>query len=106
MDDPGGAYTLAFEYVTDQWCYDGSGSYSANITADANVPVFDDYLFEIETEWRVLRALGEAYFDEKSEADRLAAALFGQENGAIINMHGAMSRYLGVNSTEGNWPEP
>ena len=86
LDDPDGAFTLAYEYVTHEWSYDGSSSYSENITADSNQPVFDDYLFEVECTWRALKALGEPYFDEKDEAMRLADNLYGQENGTTISM--------------------
>jgi hypothetical protein len=79
VDDPGGAYTIAYEYVTDQWCFDGASIYYADIQADSNQPVFDDYLFEMQTRWRVLKALGLPYQEEQREAVLLENTLFGQE---------------------------
>lgn len=103
LDDPAGAYTLAFEYVTHAWAYDGTGSYAADIASDSDVPIFDDYLFETECLWRTLRALGEAYFDEKSEADRASDTLYAQENGQILNMHSRPILNGPPNIPEGSW---
>lgn len=86
VDDPAGAYTIAYEYVTDQWLYDGSNLYYADIAADADQPVFDDYLFEMATRWRVLKALGLPYQEEQREAVILENTLFGQEHGRAVSL--------------------
>ncbi|MGR8921006.1 MAG: phage adaptor protein [Gammaproteobacteria bacterium] len=101
LDDPGGSYTLAYEYVTHEWAYDGSSTYRESIAADTDQPVFGEYLFECELRWRVLRALGEAYFDEKDEAVRLADRLYAQENGETIPMR--QRRFIAPNIPEGSW---
>lgn len=104
LDDPDGTYTLAYEYVTHEWLYDGSSGYKESITADTDVPVFDEQLFELEVLWRVLRRLGEPYFDEKDEAMRTASVMYAQENGRTISMQGRRSDFA-VNVPEGNFPE-
>ena len=86
VDDPGGTYTIAYEYVTDQWAFGGSNLYYADITADTNQPVFDDYLFEMAVRWRVLKALGLPYQEEQREAQILENTLFSQERGKDIDL--------------------
>lgn len=93
LDDPGGSYTLAFEYVTTEWIYDGSSAYYTDVQADANESLLDDYLMELETTWRMLRALGEPYFDEKDEAMRRADQKYAQENQRTLDLR-ARSRRL------------
>ncbi len=102
LDDPAGAYTLAFEYVSHEWIYDGSAAYREDFAADADQPVFDDYLMELETEWRLLRALGEPYFGEQEEANRLADRLYSQEGGETIRMGPRRLEYA-ENIPEGDW---
>ena len=86
LDDPGGAYTIAYEYGTNEWLYDGSSTYGDTITADTQQVLFDDYLYETEVLWRALKLLGEPYFDEKDEAMRVSENLYGLEGGATIAM--------------------
>ena len=85
VDDPAGAYEIAFEYVTAQWVTDGSLYYD-DIQADTNVTVFDDYLMEMATRWRVLKALGLPYQEEQREATTLENTLFGQERGQTVSL--------------------
>ena len=93
LDDPNGTYTLAYEYFTKQWVYDGSSAYTTDINGDSDVPVFDDYLMEIDTKWRLLRANGEPYFDEKDEAMRLVETLIAQENGETLDLRPRSRRF-------------
>lgn len=104
LDDPAGAFQIAYEYVTDEWVKQGGGVYSNSIAADSNTVLFDDVLFEAECMWRVLRALGEPFFDEKDEAVRLTEALISQESGRTIKLRDRP--FLGENVPEGNWPTP
>ena len=96
LDDPGGTYTIAFEYVTNEWIYDGSSTYYADVQADADVPLFDDFLMELETTWRALRALGEPYFDEKAEAIERAEMLYAQENPMVLDMRPRVRRFTNL----------
>lgn len=102
LDDPAAAVDLAFEYVTHEWLYDGSSTYKETISADTDVPLFDDYLFECEVTWRALKLLGEQYFDEKDEATRLCDRLFAQEGGKQISMRRRAFEFA-ENIPEGNW---
>jgi len=100
LDDPAGAYDLAFEYVTDAWCYDGSSAHTTTIGTDAAIPVFDEYLYALEFRWRLLRSLEAPYYDEKDEAIRLADLLYGQENPQSIDMRRRRRSVLTANTPE------
>lgn len=104
LDDPGDGVELAFEYVTKEWVYDGSGAYREDIAADTDQPVFDPQLFELECTWRILRANGEPFFDEKDEANRLADRLYAQEGGQTIDMQ-PRRWTMTPNIPEASWPD-
>lgn len=85
-EDPNGAFTLSFYYATKQWVYDGSTGYRSDIAADTDQPLFDDYLFELESKWRVLRALGLPYGDEALSASQVRGERRGREAAQVINL--------------------
>jgi len=103
VDDPGGAYSLAFEYVTDQWVNQGGGTYSDTVLADSNEPVFDHYLFECQTRWRALRTLGEPFAAELDEANRTEEQTYSRQNGSLVRLAPSRVRFM-ENIPEGNWP--
>ena len=84
QDDPGGAYTIAYDYVTAEWLFDGVSTYSTAISADTQKAIFQDELFEAAVLWRVRRALGLDYADHQREARMLEDQLFAQERGAEV----------------------
>lgn len=86
QDDPLGTYTVAFDYVTAEWLWDGASLYSDTISADTQQPVFQDELIEAATRWRVLRAMGMDYTEPKAEADALEARLFAQERAGVVDL--------------------
>jgi hypothetical protein len=86
VDDPGGAYTIAYDYVTDEWLWDGVAVYYADINADSYQPVFDELLMEAATKWRLLRALGLDWQSDQAEAAGLEAQLYAQERGRPITL--------------------
>lgn len=83
-DDPGDDFTIAYDYVTAEWLFDGGSTYSDTITSDSQVTVYQDELIEAAVLWRVRRALGLEYADHRVEADRLEASMFAQERGAVV----------------------
>lgn len=103
VDDPGGAYDLAFEYVTDQWVSQGGGVYSDDIAADSNTVVFDPYVFEAQTRWRALRVLGEPFAMELEEANRVEEQAYSRQNGSLVRLAPSRIRFM-ENIPEGNWP--
>lgn len=85
-DDPGGTFEVRYFYATKQWLHEPSSGYVEDITADTNIPLFDDYLFELETKWRVLRALGLPYGDEALSARQVRDERLARDNGRIVHL--------------------
>ena len=85
LDDPG-SRTVAFDYVTDEWLYDGSSSYYATPNADVDQVLYDEYMFELHVHWRFLRALGLPFASEALEAQQVTDAAKGHEIGARITL--------------------
>lgn len=63
--------TLAFEYVSTNWCESSGGTGQALFQADADVVRLDGELFRLGVIWRFKRALGMAYLTEFDEFDHL-----------------------------------
>lgn len=63
--------TLAFEYVSTQWCEDSDGNGQASFQADGDVVRLDGELFRLGVIWRFKRALGMEYLTEFDEFDHL-----------------------------------
>jgi len=66
---PSAVATLAFEYLSNQWCWDGVSVYANNFVTDTYVSLIDEYLLELDVTWRFLARKGMAYAEEKAEAD-------------------------------------
>lgn len=103
IDDPGGAYELAFEYVTSEWVSRGGGVYSRTVASDSDTPIYDRYLFETQVRWRALRSLGEPFAAELDEANRIEEQAYSRQNGSMIRMAPSRVRFM-ENIPEGNWP--
>lgn len=74
---PTSADTIAFEYVSKNWCQSASGTAQSSLLADTDLPLISDDLFVLGLKWRTLAARGFNYAEEKAayaEArDRLVA---------------------------------
>lgn len=99
--DPGGAFTIAYEYVTQEWLKTGSG-YADTVASDTDEPVFDRYLMECQLRWRIRRALGEPFASELDEANRAEERLFSQQGRAVLRMSPTRPQFA-ENIPEGNW---
>jgi hypothetical protein len=64
---PTSADTLAFEYVSKNWCTKADGTPQASFTADTDLPIIDDDLMVLGLKWRTLSARGFNYAEEKAE---------------------------------------
>lgn len=74
---PTSADTLAFEYISKNWCTSAGGTPQSAFVADTDLPLISDDLFVLGLKWRTLAARGFNYSEEKAaytEArDRLVA---------------------------------
>jgi hypothetical protein len=81
--DPGAVYTLTLEIATGQWLENG-GVFYRDPQSDSDTFVLDDWLMQLETGWRLRKALGLAYADEAREATVQADRLFANERRADV----------------------
>lgn len=63
---PSSADTIAFEYVSKNWCQSASGTAQSLFMADTDVPLLPDDLFVLGLKWRLLAARGFNYAEEKA----------------------------------------
>jgi len=72
---PSGVENFAFEYLSDAWvreigtATDGQDQFFNAFTLDAQESLIDENIVELEVIWRMLRAMGEPYFDQRDEYD-------------------------------------
>lgn len=64
---PSSADTIAFEYISANWCQSASGTPQSSFMADTDVPLLPDDLFVLGLKWRTLAARGFNYDEEKAE---------------------------------------
>lgn len=75
---PTSVETLSFEYVSKNYCENSGGTGQSVWTADTDVGVLDEELFELGLIWRHLNRMGMAYAEEKSEYQRVMATAIAQ----------------------------
>ena len=97
--------TIAYEYVSANWCEDSGGTGQSAFAADTDVGVLDEELLTLGLIWRFKRAKGLDWADDWAEYQtqvRLAKAQDGQAR--KLKMQGKHIQYLGVNIQEGDYP--
>lgn len=78
---PATGSTLVFEYVTNTWAKASGGTLQSTFAADTDTVVFSQELLELSMIWRMLRALGQPYADEKQEFERELDMQVGRDGG-------------------------
>ena len=64
---PTAVETIAFEYVSKNYCESSGGTGQSVWTADTDVGVIDEEVFELGIIWRLLNRMGQPYAEEKAE---------------------------------------
>lgn len=64
---PSAADTVAFAYLSNQWARSAGSVAQATWQADTDTTILDDDLFRLGMLWRVKRAFGLPYLDERDE---------------------------------------
>lgn len=68
---PTAVVNMVIEYISSKWCSDSTGATpKLEFDNDQDVPLFDDYLFELDLTWRFLDRQGMSYGEAKDEAER------------------------------------
>jgi hypothetical protein len=78
---PTATETIAFEYVSNQWCESSGGTDQSSWAADTDNLLLDEDLYISGLKWRFLRAIGEPYLDEKFEYDNMYISKIGNDGG-------------------------
>lgn len=95
--------TIAFEYISSQWCRSAGGTPQIDWAADGDSALIDEELLRLDLVWRFLKAKGLDYTEEFRTAEMALADLFGADAGkAVVDMSGA-GHGLPVNIPDGNW---
>lgn len=85
---PTSAETIAFEYVSKNYCENAAGSGLAVWTADTDTGVVDEEIFELSLIWRLLNRLGQPYAEEKAEYQRYLNTDIAQINPQKVRLDG------------------
>tara|TARA_R110002012_G_scaffold278635_3_gene466319 strand:+ start:1028 stop:1732 length:705 start_codon:yes stop_codon:yes gene_type:complete len=86
LENPDAA-SLAYEYISEQWCASSSGTGQTDWAADTDVPIFSEDLVFREGWWRALRAFGFPYEDQKNDSRQWLKSIFERERGGGRNIN-------------------
>ncbi|MGI9297096.1 MAG: hypothetical protein ACR2QC_04260 [Gammaproteobacteria bacterium] len=78
---PTSADDLVFEYISSNWCQSSASSGQSSWQADDDTGIVDEDLLLLEVKWRLLKRIGEDYFEEKDEAERAIEHAFAASKG-------------------------
>jgi len=105
---PTTADTIAFEYISKNWCTAADGTPQACFKADTDVPVIDADLILLSFKWRLLAARGFNYTEEKAAfAEALARRKAQSESAQPLALNRRNPRIGGLGLPpipDGNWP--
>lgn len=96
--------TVAFEYITKNWCQSSSGTGQSTWAADNDTGVLDEGLLTLELVWRVKKAKGWDYaqdFDDCEEEIQKAIAMDGARR--TLQMGRRKEFRPGIVVPEGSW---
>lgn len=105
---PTSADTIAFEYVSKNWCASASGTPQSMFAADTDVPLITDDLLVLGLKWRTLAARGFNYAEEKAQFDESLNRRMAQVQASEPLMLGRRAARIGGFGfppiPDGNWP--
>ena len=101
--EPPAGDTVAFEYVSSQWCRSAGGAGQSDWLADSDSALIDEEILRLDLVWRFLKAKGLDYTEEFRTCEQALADLFGADAGKpVINFSGTQTG-VGLNVPDGNW---
>lgn len=84
---PSAVETIRYEYYSKNWLTNAAGDTErSSFSLDTDVPIFDDELFTMGVIWRMLKSIGQQYFEEKTDFDRQLEIALAQ-SGGTENLH-------------------
>lgn len=81
---PDAVETVAYEYISANWCESSGGTGQSAWAADDDVGVLDEFLLELGVKWRMLSRLGLAYEEERVEYDQEVNKAIARDGGAPV----------------------
>ncbi len=99
---PSSTETLAYEYLSDSWVKRSGrpDTFFALFATDAEISIIDEDIVTMQALWRVLKAMGLPYFDEKDEAEHQTDVYFAWDGGASVLDAGTTARVLAAVTPE------
>jgi hypothetical protein len=76
--------TLAFEYISKNWCQSAGGTGQSSWLADTDTGILDEDLLELGTKWQFLAAMRLPYLEEKNSYERYVAIAKANDGGMPI----------------------
>lgn len=102
---PSAGDTIAFEYVSKNWCQSSGGTEQAAWAADDDTGILDEELMEQGVVWRYLRATGLDYAEEFRTYEYMVADAWASDGGGskVLHSDGVGSPRPGARVPEGGW---
>lgn len=104
---PTAGHTLAFEYVSKNWCESSGGTDQDAWTADTDVGILDENLMGLGLLWRYKKAKGLEYGEDFADYERLVANAIARDNPQprlSLTKYRRAGRFIGEDSVpEGSW---
>lgn len=99
---PTGAETIAFEYVSENYCQSSGGTEQSEWAADTDTALIDEELFELSLIWRLLNRIGQPYAEEKAEYQSRLNTMKAQINPMKVRLDGRLPE--SSNIPDANFP--
>lgn len=78
---PDAVEDYVFEYLSDSWCKSSGGTAQTAWLADDDTGILDEYLMERGMIWRLQRALGHDYTDQRRDYEREVSRAIARDGG-------------------------
>jgi hypothetical protein len=97
--------TLAFNYITQNWCQSSVGTGQAVWTADTDTTKIPERIHRLDLIWRFKSAKGLSYAEDLETAERSIEKHFGTNTARrILFVGGSDVRFFAENIPNGDWP--
>jgi hypothetical protein len=100
---PTAAHDLLIEYVSRFWCESADGDGQARLQADTDEVRLDHELFTLGLTWRVKRAYGMPYADERADYEVALKTAIGNDLNMPVVQMGRQPPLPYPNIAEGSW---
>lgn len=101
--NPTAGQTVAYEYVSNQWCESSGGTDQSNFAADTDVGLLDEDLLTLDVIWRYLKQKGFDYGEEFRTFEMELQKAIGRDGARPVLKLGGGMAMLGPNIPDGSW---